>query len=193
MKKALHCVLILVGLCAVAGSEVQNYTVLRRLSSMKFDVSAQLHMVHGESRSFTGTISGDPADITTAKISVKLDPASFDTENEKRDKELREKCLETPKFPFIEFESTSIAAEQKELKNGVPVQATVKGVLRMHGLEKEMTVPVTIRLDQDVLTAEGTMDIVLDEWQILRPNVMVVQLQNDVKVNFTIGGRRLPQ
>ena len=79
----------------------QTYTVQQRLSSLKFQVSAQLHTVHGVSQAFSGTISGDPSDITTAKIDVKLDPATFNTDNEKRDTVLREKCLEVAKFPAI--------------------------------------------------------------------------------------------
>ena len=192
MKKTLLSFAILFSFSLAASAEVQNFTVLRRLSSMDFSVSAQLHDVDGESSFFSGTITGDPADITTAKISVKLDPTTLNTDNENRDKDLREKCLETTKFPAIEFESTSITAKQKELKEGQPVKADVKGLLKMHGLEKEMTVPVTIRLDKDVLTAEGTMAVVLDEWKILRPKVMVVQLQNDVSIKFTIGARRVP-
>lgn len=170
----------------------QTYTVLRRLSLLKFEVSAQLHMVHGESRAFGGTITGDPADITTAKIAVKLDPATLNTENDKRDATLREKCLEVAKFPAIEFESTSISADVKQLKEGQPLDVTVQGKLKMHGLERDISVPVKILMKGDELTAEGSMAVVLDEWNILRPKVMVVQLQNDVNITFTIGGRRVP-
>lgn len=172
--------------------ETQTYTILRRLSSMTFEVSAQLHEVHGESRSFSGTITGDPADITTAKIQLKLDPASLNTDNEKRDKELRDHCLEVVTFPAIEFESTSIDAPQKQLREGQAVDATVHGKLKMHGLEKDIAVPVKITLKGEELSAGGSMAVVLDEWKIFRPKVMVVQVQNDVKINFTVGGRRNP-
>lgn len=167
----------------------QTCTILRRLSSMKFEVSAQLHMVHGQSKSFSGAIMGDPADITTARIQVALDPASMDTENEKRDKQLREQCMEVEKYPAIAFESTSITSDQPQLKEGQPVNATVKGKLKMHGMEKEITVPVKVTLKGDEITAEGEMGVVLDDWKILRPKVVFVQVQNDVKINFTIGAR----
>lgn len=167
----------------------QTCSVLRRLSSLKFEVSAQLHTVHGQSKSFSGTLTGDPADITTARIHVVLEPASLDTENEKRDKQLRQECLEVDKYPGIEFESTSITSDQSQLKQGQPVSATVKGKLKMHGMEKEITVPVKVTLKGDEITAEGEMGVVLDDWKILRPKVLFVQVQNDVKINFTIGAR----
>jgi polyisoprenoid-binding protein YceI len=173
-------------LCA----ETETYVAVPRLSTLTFDVSAQLHHVHGVGNRFSGTITGDPSDITTAKISMKVDPKSFDTENEKRDKDMREKCFEVDKYPFIEFDSTSIQADQKELKAGEPIKATIQGTLKMHGLEKQLNVPVTIQLTGDTLTAEGDMAVVLDEWKIARPKVLFVQLQNDVSIHFKIGAKK---
>jgi polyisoprenoid-binding protein YceI len=171
-------------------SETQTYVVVPRLSSVNFEVSAQMHDVHGTGSRFSGTITGDPADITTAKIDLKLDPKSFDTKNEKRDKDLRDKCMEVSKYPFIEFTSHSIQADEKELKPGQSQKATVQGTLKMHGLEKQVSVPVTFQLTDDTLTANGEMAVVLDEWKIKRPKVLFVQLQNDVKIQFKVGAKR---
>lgn len=173
-----------------AAGWTDTYTILPRLSQLTFDVSAQLHTVHGVSQKLTGTITGDPADITAAKITVKLDPSSLDTDNEKRDKDLREKCLEVTKYPVIEIESKSIEAETKILTPGQPVKATIQGILKLHGFEKPISVPVTITLNNDILTAEGSLAIVLDEYKIKRPRVVFVQLQNDVNIKFKIGARK---
>jgi polyisoprenoid-binding protein YceI len=189
MKKLIWIILVLLFPLAVF-SETQTYVVVPRLSSMTFNVSAQMHDVNGTGNRFSGTITGDPADITTAKIELKLDPKSFDTDNEKRDKDLRDKCMEVSKYPFVEFISQSIQADQKELKAGQTQKATIQGTLKMHGLEKQVTVPVNLQLSEDTLTADGEMAIVLDEWKILRPKVLLVQLQNDVKIKFKVGAKR---
>jgi len=94
------------------------------------------------------------------------------------------------KYPLIEFNSSTIQSDQKELKAGQPIKATVQGSLKMHGLEKQVTVPVTIQLSGDTLNAEGDMAVVLDEWKILRPKVLFVQLQNDVSIHFKIGAKK---
>lgn len=190
MKKISLLVVLLVLPLSFLFAETETYMAVPRLSTLTFDVSAQLHHVHGVGNRFSGTITGDPSDITTAKISMKVDPKSFDTENEKRDKDMREKCFEVDKYPFIEFESTSIQADQKELKAGQPIKATIQGTLKMHGLEKQLNVPVTIQLTGDTLTAEGDMAVVLDEWKIVRPKVLFVQLQNDVSIHFKIGAKK---
>ncbi len=190
MKKILPFLVLLVLPLSFLFAETETYVIVPRLSSLTFDVSAQLHHVHGVGSRFNGTITGDPLDITSAKISIKLDPTSFNTDNEKRDKDMREKCFEVGKYPLIEFSSAAIQADQKELKTGQPVKATIKGSLKMHGLEKQVSVPVTIQLTSDMLTAEGDMAVVLDEWKIERPKVVFVQLQNDVSIHFKIGAKK---
>jgi polyisoprenoid-binding protein YceI len=190
MKKTLAAGILILLVAIPVFSQNSTYVVVRRLSNLTFDVSAQMHDVHGVSKDFSGTITGDPADITSATISIKLDPKGFDTDNEKRDRDMREKCLEIQKYPFIEFESTAIEASQKQLVPDQPVSATIRGTLKLHGLEKQISVPVKILLKEDVLTAEGDLAIVLDEYQILRPKVLFVQLQNDVKIHFVIGARK---
>jgi polyisoprenoid-binding protein YceI len=189
MKKVILLLVLLI-LPLFLFAETETYVAVPRLSTLTFDVSAQLHHVHGVGNRFSGTITGDPSDITTAKISMKLDPKSLNTENEKRDKDMREKCFEVAKYPLIEFDSTSIQSDQKELKAGQPIKATIQGALKMHGLEKQVSVPVTIQLTDDILTAEGDMAVVLDEWKIARPKVLFVQLQNDVSIHFKIGAKR---
>lgn len=190
MKNISLLLVLLVLPLSFLSAETETYVAVPRLSTLTFDVSAQLHHVHGVGNRFSGTITGDPSDITSAKISMKIDPASFNTDNEKRDKDMREKCFELGKYPFIEFNSTSIQSNQKELKAGQPIKATIQGALKMHGLEKQVSVPVTIQLTGDTLNAEGDMAVVLDEWKILRPKVLFVQLQNDVSIHFKIGAKK---
>src|SRR5207249_3208637 len=122
-------------------AQTQNYQVNPQLCSLTFDVSAQAHNVHGTSREFSGTISGDPKDIKSAKIDIKLDPKTFDTNNTKRDKVMREKSLEVDKYPAVEFISNTVEASVKELVPNHPLDARVKGVLSLHGIKTEMTVP----------------------------------------------------
>jgi polyisoprenoid-binding protein YceI len=175
---------------SIASAQVQNYKIIPEQSNLTFDVSAQMHKVHGVSNAFSGTISGDPKDITAAKITIRLDPSNFDTDNDKRDKVMREKSLEIEKFPFIEFESTSIEAENKELTINEPAEATILGKLKLHGVVKEISVPVRILWDERQVSADAGMDLNLDEFGIFRPKVLFFRLQKEVKVRFRIVAER---
>jgi polyisoprenoid-binding protein YceI len=185
-------VFVLALLCAsFASAQVQNYKVTPEQCSLTFDVSARVQNVHGISKDFSGTISGDPKDITTAKITIRLDPKNFNTENQKRDKVMREQSLEIEKYPFIEFESTSIKAADKMLMTNQAADVTVNGVLKLHGVEKELSVPVRVLWEERQLVADGTMDLKLDDYTIFRPKVLFFRLQNDVKVRFRITAERI--
>ncbi len=191
MKKIF--VLLFLFSASFVSAQIQNYKVIPEQSSLTFDVSAQMHQVHGISRDFSGTISGDPKDITTAKITIRLDPKNFDTDNQKRDKVMREKSLEIEKFPFIEFESTAFETINKGLSPNQPSDVTVKGVLKLHGVEKQVSIPVRVLWDERQLVADGTMELKLDDYTIFRPKVLFFRLQNDVKVRFRISAERIPE
>jgi polyisoprenoid-binding protein YceI len=177
-------------ICFSLFAQTQTYNISPALSSLTFDTSAQIHKVHGASKEFSGTVTGDPLDITKAKIIVKLDPKTFDTDNEKRDKVMREKSLEVNQFPSIEFESSAIDSATPQLEPGNPMDVKIKGTLKMHGLQKDVEVPVKILLQNDVLTAEGDLIVMLDEYKIFRPKVLFFQLQNEVNVHFKIGAKK---
>ena len=189
--KILFFVLLLFSASFVS-AQIQNYKVVPEQSSLTFDVSARVHDVHGISKDFSGTISGDPKDVTLAKITIRLDPKNFDTDNEKRDKVMREKSLEIEKYPFIEFESTAIEAANKGLSPYQSVDVRVKGVLKLHGVEKEVDVPVRIVWEERQLIADGELDLKLDDYTIFRPKVLFFRLQNDVKIRFRISAERIP-
>lgn len=174
-------------------AQILNYKVVPEQSSLAFDVSAQMHDVHGISKDFSGTISGDPKDITLAKITIRLDPKNFDTDNQKRDKVMREKSLEIEKYPFIEFESTAIEAANKGLNPYESAEVTVKGVLKLHGVERQVNIPIRVVWAERQLVADGALDLKLDDYTIFRPKVLFFRLQNDVKIRFRISAERIPE
>jgi len=176
-----------------ASAQIQNYKVTPEQSSLTFDVSAQMHQVHGISKDFSGTISGDPKDVTNAKITIRLDPKNFDTENQKRDKVMREKSLEIEKYPFIEFESTAIEAANKSLIPNQAADVMVKGVLKLHGVEKQVNIPVRVLWEEQQFVADGELDLKLDDYTVFRPKVLFFRLQNEVKVRFRISAERIPE
>lgn len=191
MKKIF--VLLILLSASVVSAQIQNYKVIPEQSSLTFDVSAQMHDVHGISKDFSGTISGDPKDVTMAKITIRLDPKNFDTDNNKRDKVMREKSLEIEKYPFIEFESKTIEAGKKDLSPYQTADLLVKGVLKLHGVEREVNVPVRVVWEESQLVADGELALKLDDYTIFRPKVLFFRLQNDVKVRFRISAEKVAE
>ena len=120
-----------------APASADTFVVDRAHSEATFSIRHLMSRVSGRFNDFTGTITGDPARPTEAKVEFTIKAASIDTDQEGRDKHLRSAdFFDTEKHPEITFKSTRIVPAGKDKYN-------VIGNLSMRGVTKEITVPVT--------------------------------------------------
>ena len=114
------------------------YTLDKAHTQIGFTVShLVISNVHGNFRSFNGTVAYDPNDATKSAIDVHIDSASVTTGDDKRDGHLRSPdFFDVEKFPELTFKSTRI--EKKD--NGYAAY----GPLTIHGVTKEVAIPFTI-------------------------------------------------
>ena len=106
-------------------------------SSINFSVRhLVIAKVRGRFGSFSGTITLDD-DLAHSKVDVKIDAASLDTREEKRDAHLRSAdFFDVEKFPHLTF-----VASRVEIGGGKATK--LQGDLTIHGV----TQPVTLTLD----------------------------------------------
>jgi polyisoprenoid-binding protein YceI len=97
--------------------------------------------VRGAFERFTGTLELDEANPAAAKVAVRIDAASIDTREEKRDAHLRSAdFFDVARYPELTFESTKVEKLDDE-------RYRVTGALTIHGVTKEVV------LDADSLGA----------------------------------------
>ncbi|MGX5172457.1 YceI family protein [Aliikangiella sp. IMCC44653] len=91
----------------------------------------------GRFNQFEGQFSYDAEKVSDAKIKVKIDTTSIDSNHAERDKHLRSAdFLETDKFSTAEFTSTKIIDKGND-------QLQVIGDLTLHGMTKSITIDAT--------------------------------------------------
>jgi polyisoprenoid-binding protein YceI len=113
----------------------------------------------GEFKGLKGTISFDPKDLASSKFTTSIDVATINTGNGMKNTHAKsEKWFDAEKYPTINFTSNAIS------KTAAGYQAT--GILNMHGVQKEITIPFTFnnnvfegafevnRIDYNINTAE---------------------------------------
>jgi|SRR4051794_33194340 polyisoprenoid-binding protein YceI len=99
--------------------------------------------VRGEFTKLAGTVSYDPAQPEATRVDVKIDVASLNTREEKRDAHLRSgDFFDAENFPHITFVSKSARRRDDGLE--------VVGDLTIHGTARE------VKLAVDDITAEHT-------------------------------------
>ena len=92
--------------------------------------------VDGRFKDFDGTITLDPNDIIKSSVKITIKTASVDTDNEARDKDLRNsEFLDVAKYPEMSFVSDKIE------KRGDGYVAT--GTFTLKGVSKKIELPFT--------------------------------------------------
>jgi polyisoprenoid-binding protein YceI len=98
-------------------------------SELSFRIRHFVSRVHGTFASWQGTIIADPDNLAEGSVKVVIDASSIDTNNERRDSDLRsDDFFDVAKYPNITFTSSSVQISDGEL--------TIAGNLTMHGVTK---------------------------------------------------------
>ena len=132
-KVAFAMAAVLLAMPAIAADTLK---VDRSHSHVGFEVRHLISTVTGSFNDFDGTIQFNRADPTQSSVEFTIQSASIDTGAENRDKHLRSPdFFDAEKHPLITFKSKRIAK-----KSGDSYDVT--GDFTMHGVTKEITVPV---------------------------------------------------
>ena len=106
-------------------------------SEVGFQIRHFVSQARGRFNEFSGTVDMDPKNLPASSVDFKIKAASIDTNQADRDKHLRSpEFFDVEKFPEITFKSKSIKATGKDTYD-------VTGTLTLHGVSKDITLPVT--------------------------------------------------
>lgn len=114
-----------------------TYAIDKNHSDVTFQVRHFASKVHGRFADFGGAIEADTAKPETSSVAFSIKATSVDTNTADRDNHLRSAdFFDVAKFPEITFKSSRVVPAGKDKYN-------VTGTLTMHGVSKEVTLPVT--------------------------------------------------
>ena len=105
-------------------------------SNVAFTIRHLVSKVTGKFDDFSGTVNVDPKKLATSSVDFAIKVASIDTGNGDRDKHLKSgDFFDAEKYPEITFKSSSVKATGKD-------KYSVAGTLTMHGVSKQIVLPV---------------------------------------------------
>ncbi len=127
----------------------------------------------GRSRAVTGTVvvTAEGQGTTIAEASVEVDMTQLTSDSGRRDNRLRGDGLETDEFPTATFELTQAIELAAAPELGVPFDVQATGTLTLHGVAKEVAIPLSVRWSGEFIDVAGQLPIVLADYQINPPNV----------------------
>jgi polyisoprenoid-binding protein YceI len=163
--------------CARVTAKVVHFRVDPNATQIVATVTEPLARIRGAaSGSFTvlsGTIDGDTLDpVGNGHVEIVFDAKSYHSDNPKRDLRVTSDSLEAARFPVITFISTRL----EDLKWEVPgsdATATVVGNLTMHGVTREIRVPIDAIMSPDgKLSADGEVRFDFTEFGVAPPSAL---------------------
>ena len=185
MYKTLAGLLLLISPAVFADSKTYVVKAADK-SKAEFHAEDSYDAFDGTTNRVSGTIVADPATPSSSTVSLKVDMNSLDTGVGLRNKEMRERYLQTPKFPEAQFQSKSIEGPVSIAANA-PADIKVTGDFTLHGVTKSMTIPVRVVLLPDGrIHATSQFAVKMPDFGINVPNNILVTVNNDVPVRLDL-------
>ena len=142
---ALSCTILLFG---------QTYTPADKGSTVRFVIKNFGINTGGTFEGLTGTITFDPASLSTASFNVSVDAKTVDTDMEARDNHLRKaEYFDVEKYPRLSFRSTKVTTTTKE------GYLYMYGIITIKNVSKEISFPFKQTSKDGGILFEGAFDL----------------------------------
>ena len=182
---------------AYAAPETFDFKDPKNVNNAVFKLDAPLESVNGSANGITGTISFDPENpgATTGKIVIASE--TLTVANPMQKEHLHgPNWLDVTKYPEISFEAKSLANVKTD---GNTTTADVTGTFSLHGVDKDITVPVKFTYLKDKLSArvpslKGDLLVIRANFSINREDFNIEKGQyedkvaNEIDLNLSIAG-----
>jgi len=171
----------------VASLNAQEVTLTLDPAStrIEYTVSATLHTVHGTFALKSGTLHFGPSTGSASGL-IMDDAASGNSGNKDRDHKMHKDILESERYPEVTFTPAKLTGSVA-LQGSSTLQ--LAGVLRLHGNDHPLTLPVTVQVDSGKLVAHTHVVIPYVGWGLKNPSGFLLHVSDKVEIDITTSGR----
>lgn len=129
----------------------------------------------------TGDVDGTVVieDTTVTSADVEVDLRTLTTDDPRRDGKVQE-ALETGDFPTATFTLTEPIDLGEGAASGDPVQVDATGDLTIHGVTREVEVPLEAQLVDGTVIVVGSVEVAFSDYDVEAPTAPVVLSVSDV-------------
>lgn len=153
-------------------------------TSVKFTLGDVLHTVHGNFQLKHGALQFEPS---SGKLSgeIVVDAKSGESGSGMRDRKMHREVLESEKYPEISFRP-----DQVEGAVAAAGKASVKvhGMFRIHGVDREITVPAEVEMSADHWAATVHFTVPYEKWGMKNPSTLFLRVNDSVEIDLTTAG-----
>jgi polyisoprenoid-binding protein YceI len=175
---------------ATLRADSRTYTIAKGGSNVvEFHAEDTYDSFDGKTSDVSGTIVADSANPEAGSVQVSINVDALDTGVSLRNREMRQRFLQTDKFSTATFKSVSVVGPTSVALNQ-PVDISVTGDFTLHGVTKRMTIPVRVVLIPDGrMHATSSFKIHMPDFGISVPHNLLVTVNDDVPVRLDVWGK----
>jgi len=126
----------------------------------------------GRTPDVSGTMVIDGA--TATKVAIDADLSTLESDEPFRDGTLGGQALETDRFPTATFTLTEPIQFGSVPSGGETVKIDATGTLTLHGVTRDVTIPLDAKFVNDVIVVTGLLDIQFADYGIQKPTAFRV-------------------
>ena len=151
---------ILGTIAAIAITLTTSAQINSQLSKVDFKIGNMGFMsVEGSIGGMKGDLKFDANNLNASFFDVTIDPASIDTESEKRDEHLKnEDFFNVEKYLTVHFKSTEVLKKDDAY--------LAKGYLTLHGVKKMVEIPFSIETNGSQKTFKGEFEVDRNDYNL---------------------------
>jgi polyisoprenoid-binding protein YceI len=169
---------------AVASAQETTLQLDPAQTEVKFTLDAALHSVHGTFRLKKGTVQLAPATGQLAGEIV-VDAKSGDSGSGMRDRKMHREILESETYPDISFRPDRVeGAVAAQGKSSIKVH----GIFRIHGVDREITVPADVEMAGNRWSATIHFTIPYAKWGMKNPSTLFLRVSDSVEIEIAAAG-----
>jgi polyisoprenoid-binding protein YceI len=143
----------------------------------------------GRTPQVTGTLT--LAGTTVTAVDITADLTRLTSDDDRRDGQLRNQAIQTSQFPQATFHLSSPIDLGTAPADGATFSVHATGDLTLHGVTRQVTLPIEARLSGDVVTVTGSLDILFADYAIEQPrSFLVISIEDHGVMELQLHFRR---
>lgn len=174
------CLILVSVVSLLLAAEYQVNT--ERKNQVKFISHAPMEDFEGITNKIDGYIFWEGDQLTNqSELYFEVDLNTLDTGIGLRNRHMREKYLETEKFPFTHFAGKLISAEQT---GDSTFSVTAEGKMFIHGVENPLTVEGTLQKTGGEFRIASKFQIKLSDYRVKIPKLMFFKIDETMRLEL---------
>jgi polyisoprenoid-binding protein YceI len=187
--KALHrrissAVFLVLAFAATSPAQETDLSLDPVHTSVTFTLGDVLHAVHGTFRLMHGALLLEPS---SGKLSgeIVVDAKSGDSGSGMRDRKMHREVLESERYPEVSFYPDRVAGTVATTGKS---SVMVHGMFRIHGVEREITIPAEVELSPDHWSAMVHFTVPYAKWGMKNPSTLFLRVSDSVEIDLAAAG-----